>query len=271
MKELSSEEIKNRSLGMLKQLDVFCREHHINYSLGEGTLLGAIRHKGFIPWDDDIDVIMCREDYERFICEYNKKKTDGDSRVISIHNDNNWHKLFSRLVDTTTVVQFEAFEQQVLDHHGLWIDILPIDNAPTNLEPLIKMVKKIRRLYNLEVLRIYPAHKNPIIRFIKKVICVLLRLLPPNYFSKRAELVLKQYSSIHTKKKGFFSCIWHDPYIFSASVFDEYVEADFEGNIFSIAKGYDEYLRAQYGDYMVLPPVEKRVADHHPYKAYYLS
>lgn len=100
-KLLTLQETREIQLKLLLYFDKYCRENNFNYSLGEGTLIGAVRHKGFIPWDDDIDLLMLREDYELFIKTYK-----GEYRLINYHTEKRWRDCFSRLSDESTFVKY---------------------------------------------------------------------------------------------------------------------------------------------------------------------
>lgn len=263
--EIPFEESRRLMFEILKDIDAFCRKEHINYSLGEGSLIGAVRHHGMIPWDDDMDILMLRNDYERFLSTYKSQKY-----VIKRYDYdlNLWLHLFIKIIDPRTIVRNNETGDEP---YGLWVSIIPIDNAPDTEEQLREMTNSICRYSRLFSLRNKFSWSNDR-RFIRNVLVWMLRVpllvFPKDYWHRKAERVLKSYNHLKTARRGQFAIWWHDPWVCSSSVFDEYIEVDFEGEKFLIIKGYDEYLRCQYGDYMQLPPEEKRIPKHE-YTAYW--
>lgn len=257
MREVTFEESRKIQLDILVYLDDYCKKNGFNYSLGEGTLIGAIRHKGFIPWDDDIDLLMPREDYDRFIKTYK-----GKYRLVSLETEKRWRSCYSRLTDERTLVKFR---NPNLNYHGIWISVFPIDSFPDNDSEWEKMKKKIgiymKMAYTKEC---YWSDEVPLkrnlVRFLAKM---MLSPISFNFIGKRLESFLKHYDKQSTKRKGLLACLWDDYWVCDAKAFDGYDEAMFEGHYFPVIKGYDTYLTCQYGDYMTLPPEEERVPRHH--------
>ena len=262
MREVTFEESRKIQLDILKYFDDWCKKHDLHYSLGEGTLIGAIRHKGFIPWDDDIDLLMPRKDYDEFVNTYK-----GKYRLISLKTEKRWWSCYSRLTDERTFVEFE---HPHYNYHGLWISLLPIDNYPDDEERWIVARKKIEKY--LQLARIRDAFWNDKVSFIRNVIKYpsKLLLLPwsRNHFGYQCQEILKSFNGEQTKRKGQMACLWHNPWVFDADLINGFVDVVFEGHKFPALMGYDAYLRCQYGDYMQLPPEEKRVPKH-DYIAYW--
>ena len=126
MIEIPLEELKSRQLEILTRIDKFCTEHNIQYSLAFGTLLGAIRHKGYIPWDDDIDIMMLRSDYNRFISLF----YDEQLRVLSIENESRYILPFAKVVDNNSILIEQSTMELPL---GIYVDIFPVDNIPDDI------------------------------------------------------------------------------------------------------------------------------------------
>lgn len=129
MKEIDITELKRIQVDILKHVDEFCREKGIKYSLYAGTLLGAVRHRGFIPWDDDIDIMMKRSDYERFFKEYSKED-HSNYQAQEFRFDTNYHYPFGKVTDTRTILREEVLDPY--ENLGVYIDVFPIENLPNN-------------------------------------------------------------------------------------------------------------------------------------------
>lgn len=257
MREVTFEESRKIQLDILIYFDEWCKQHDLHYSLGEGTMIGAIRHNGFIPWDDDLDLLMPRKDYNKFVETY-----DGKYRLISLKTDKRWWSCYSRLTDERTIVKFR---NPNLNYHGLWIAILPVDNFPDNDMEWKKMKKKINIYMKMGGIKECRwSDRVSLIRNLARF-AVKFMILPVsfNFIGKRMESYIARYDNQSTKRKGLLACLWDDIWVCDAKAFDGYEDVLFEGKYFPVIKGYDTYLTCQYGDYMTLPPEEDRVPRHH--------
>ena len=192
MKELSLEEIKQVELEILHYIDKVCKENGITYYLDCGTLLGAVRHQGFIPWDDDIDILVPRKDYEKL---FGILKDDNCYKMIWYKNSPNYPLPYAKVCDCSTITE-EREDQKVKTNYGVFVDIFPLDNYPDS-----KIVREmyILRLKMNRLLWAYAAypHKNNSIR---NVVCnVLVRYKKPQYYAERINKIVSKYGRHNTK------------------------------------------------------------------------
>ena len=266
MRELSTNEMIEVQLGMLKDIDSFCKTNHIDYTLDGGTLIGAVRHHGMIPWDDDIDIMMVREEYDKFVSSYHSDKyvlKTYDYRLES------W-LLATRVVDPRTAVFFNNNATE--SPHGIWVTIFPIDNAPDSdffLKLKVWRIRICKRLFEARNFfwRPYASVTKNLAAFFLH--CMVF-YFPRDYWQKKAEKAIRWFNDRKTERKGFFAMWQGAPWTCSAEAYSRYIDWDFDGLQIRILQGYDEYLTCQYGDYMTLPPVEERIPKH-DYKAFLLD
>lgn len=258
MKKINLETLKKLQLDILEFVDKFCREKNINYWLNCGTLLGAIRHKGYIPWDDDVDLGMLRDDYDKFRKEFNE--SSDRYKFVCIENSPNFYVPFGKVCDTKTVL-YEPDEKGFKS--SVCIDVFVYDNAPDDDLALNKMFDKrdrLRRAYYLQ----NGQNSNNGSGF-KKIAKKMRYFFYKHFFSKRflQKLIInsKKYSNKETSRVGNFT--GYDRMSCDKKVFSSFIDVEFEGRYFKAPVGYDEWLKSYYGDYMKLPPEEKRVSHHH--------
>jgi lipopolysaccharide cholinephosphotransferase len=269
--ELSDEnlaKLKKVLFGMLKDFKNICEILNIDYSLAGGTMLGAVRHKGFIPWDDDIDVLVKRKDIDK-IKEYVDKNLSDKYYLLSLKYNNSNYLFFKLCLKGTDYS--EILKSGTNESEPIFIDIFPIDNIVNN-----KFSRKMRGLgtrlgigmYRDRMLAKYPAkvivEKSKTNRDMKKLLNkikffgVLSHLMPLEFWRKLA-LHSVEYKNDKSTYQGIPTAIGYTREMFPRGFFDEYIDAEFEGEKFKILKNYKQYLTNLYGPtYMTPPPENKR-------------
>ena len=267
MKELSLEEIKTVEFELLTAFDSFCKRNDIRYFLSNGTLLGAVKYKGFIPWDDDIDVLVPREDYDRMIGLF---RDDNRYQLFAFEKNDKYRYPFAKLCDMTTRKEEENIDNGV--DLGVDIDIFPLDVWSGDIESAEKEAIYINR--NMSFLSFAKSKKSislsTIKRFIKKIIMIFCKMLGSRYFIKNIIKASRRKKGSSSQFVGCKSwCIYGKREIIPISAFESVVDVEFEGAVFPAPIGYDVYLRSLYGNYHEDPSVEKQKT-HHSFAAYRL-
>lgn len=240
---------------LLREFDRVCRQLDIRYVLFAGTLLGSVRHKGFIPWDDDLDVLMPREDYERLMREADHV-LDRQRFYLQKEFSEHWPMFFSklRLHNTTCLEKYHPKDPMI--HQGIYIDIFPCDNAAKT-----EIGRKFQFLCSKVVIakaldrRGYETDSKK-----KKLFMALCRLLPGKLFHKLAIRGSGDSRMVHT---FFAAASDYHKNVYNRELFEEIISGSFEDGEFPIPKEYDLLLTQLYGDWRTLPPEEERVCKQH--------
>lgn len=264
MRKISTENLKKIELEMLIYLDQLCKKENLRYYICGGTLLGAVRHKGFIPWDDDIDVVMPRPDYQKLIDQW---KDDERYRLLS-ERDRGYYYNFAKLVDKRTTLK--ELKEKPLEGLGVYLDIFPLDGMPEEESARMEHFQELDRLrHQVTVFSRFP-------HFRKNVFCILqdtgiwlvnmCKSLPDA--QKRLLDAALQYPYDESKYIYSPGGAYGAKDIFPQSWFEGTVPLEFEGAMVEAPAEYEKYLRQLYGDYMQLPPEAERVS-HHRFIAQY--
>lgn len=271
MKQLSFEELRHIELNMLKELDRICKKHHLVYSLAFGTCLGAERHRGFIPWDDDIDVYMPRDDYEKLATILPEENT---VYRLASYRDGESPNAFFKLVDPRTLI-YEGFLGKRFPE-AVWIDIFPLDRIVPD-SPAVKATLRKRKLLNIlrgTIVTDISTGANAAVRLVKKVICPLARHLDYIKVCRRIDELAKQTTTASGAdnslpyNEGYFGELIAGGRIVKASLLFPTSPTQFESHEFEGPAQSERYLEQIYGDWRQLPPKSQQVP--HFVEAYWL-
>lgn len=283
MKELSIDDMKSIELNILKDVANFCDENNIRYYLCGGTLLGAVRHQGFIPWDDDMDIAMPRPDYEKFLKTYNHQNQRYE--VNGIENNHSWHFTFARVEDKCTVLYEKTLKKKYWKRH-VFVDVFPLDGIPDDPKDENRFMREQDLLgiitnasaFGFHSSRHYSDSKKANVslrnfcRTVLKYFAILLFSgVNTQKVIRRVNQNSKKYEYGKTKSVGITVSVWNRHFEQSSTAsFAQRTKFKFEDGEFWGPKGYDEYLTKTYGDYMT-PPPQKNQVTHHSFKAYLIK
>ena len=273
MKEMTIREIQDVSLELLLDVHSFCKENNINYTLYGGTMIGAVRHGGFIPWDDDIDVAMPRPDYERFISSFQSKR----GYKLFASGTKECYLAFSRLCEMEKTLVTEDRLPWCSQQTGVWIDIFPLDGAPDDEKEAERSIRKMRRnwmkcCYARSAQSPYSAAPTAF----KKIKLAYKKLFLNNKFRNIHSINKKFIQDCQRIKWGETNHFCN--YAFITFGMREYIPMEdnrttinfsFEGTEMPVCNGYDHLMRHKYGDYMQLPPENEREPRHNLCKFYW--
>jgi lipopolysaccharide cholinephosphotransferase len=246
--------------GILKEVADICDKYGIKYFLDAGTLIGAVRHKGFIPWDDDIDIGMLREDYRKFLSII--KDELPEHLFLQTHENDLYYDIYQvpcKIRYNNTLFIEEKIVENPKMHNGLFIDILPYDSLPKK-----KWVYTIQRKISNFILRSFVrcreipeklTFKNKLTHFIYKIV---VKIFSTQRRQKLFDFLIN-WNDINSEYMGYGVDTTWSEYIYKKKDFFDLIKVEFEGEYFYAPKNYDAVLTQLYGDYMTLPKEEDRV------------
>ena len=268
---MSLKEVQEISLNILKDVHRFCEKNEIAYTLYGGTMIGAIRHKGFIPWDDDIDIAMPRRDYERFCNTYRSK---SGYRVFHAGNSD-CILTFARVCEVKETIAFYPQSPWIKEKVGVWIDVFPLDDAPDDVAiveaHINTLIKQMRRLYLHRQANASFCSEGSVVWNVKLLVKKLLKRF---WWEKPSRIVEKYINNCRSFENA--SCCHFCNFSYTGFGIKEYqlkedfkstLSVPFEDSYFCCANGYDRIMRTKYGDYMTIPPKEQQRV--HPMNCYW--
>jgi len=267
-------EIRQLQLDVLIELDAICKKENLRYSLARGTLIGAVKYSGFIPWDDDIDIMMPRPDYEQLI-KYCENNTNDIFELYSIDTHMDYGYLFGKACHKNTVL-IEYDDKYSRCHLGVCVDIFPVDGVGNDYK---KASKRLNKIEVDKALLFYSYIKNFnqylvetnssfFLYPIKYMMFFISKVLNRSKLEKRINKRYSQYSFYNSKYCACISRNSSSNEIYEVSNFFDMKELYFEKHKFSVINNYEIYLKNIYGNIDIEPPKVLQVP-HHNFEAYY--
>lgn len=258
MKQLTEKENRSAMMEILFFVDQICKRNNINYTLYGGTLLGAVRNGGFIPRDDDIDIAMTRKNYDKFVSIMLEEK--GRYQIMAYFTTPSTKNItFIKVIDTFIKVEYSGIKNSEKEY--LWIDVFPIDTVSENKKTRMRINYRIWFCLSLIWCR---RTTNP--STLQSLIKYFFIFIKDNWLLSCIDRHKNWSENCHFVNDLTSSRALKNDRLYSKNLFENFTSIMFEGHSFPCVKNYDEYLKITYGDYMQLPPEEKRI--NHTYKAY---
>ncbi len=262
MEQAMLQKVHTVQMALLREVARVCRENEIQWFLCCGTLLGAVRHQGFIPWDDDVDIGMLRQDYEKF-CRLAPSKMDSRFCVQSWYTEPEYPLPFAKVRMRNTLYVEE--KSAVFQENGFYVDVFPFDNGPDGEQEQINHGKKLNDLFRRKLMKsgYRPWIEQDRVNWVKRI-----GYLPYVWMARRdtQQALAQQYDALAVSlPEGHLVCrqrgLRHLE-CYPREWFQETVPHSFEGEQFPVPVHYHDILTAQFGDYMTPPPKEKRENRH---------
>lgn len=267
MRKITLEENRKYQIDILDSIDAYCKENNLRYFLIAGTLLGAVRHQGYIPWDDDIDIVMLRDDYETFVREFN---VDGYYVVAPEISIEGYYLPYAKVCLKNTLVA-EA-TKTMTTKLGINVDVFPIDTVPDDNKARKKQLDRIKRYRS--ILDVIDTPVSPNRSWYRNVLLSILQFVFLPISPQKAVSKIVMLSKIYNSEKSFLcgEIAWGcgEREIVNREVFSDIEQLYFEGKLYYCPIGWDEWLSKRYGEYMKLPPLEQQKT-HHDCNAYILN
>lgn len=256
---------------LLQEFHNMCAQHNLKYSLSFGTMLGAVRHGGMIPWDDDIDLCMPRDDYEKLCNIYADTNCKDRYQFISNHTHPEIKTKIGYFIDYTTVTETAG---NMPDYYGIHIDIDPVDVIPADKKLQQRLLAKLKRAHFVVRMKdLHPQTVHGVKRLARQIVQLLFAPISSQKAIERLHKIAASYRHIPEEQREYASCVMDPGNIafFPYSVTKEYATYTYENNQYQGFKDYDSFLNALYGDYMTPPPKDKQVRLEHKWVHYYIK
>ena len=254
MNKIEKKELRNIMVDLMTTIDIVSKKNSIKYIMGGGTLIGAVRHKGFIRWDDDIDIFVPRKDYDRLLLLL-KNQNDVDWLSVIDENTEGYFQPFAKVVDNRTIIKSKS---SILKH-GVWVDVFPMENVPDDEDDRKKFLRRCQyyRALLLSMLTDFSGVQFGTKKLLKVFLFLIARSIGRKRLLDMAMKYMQKYNCTETKNM----CITWSPYgreYVEKEMMDNIIDLDFEGRRFMAPAAYDKLLRRTFGNYMELPPENKR-------------
>lgn len=256
LRTIDDDEARRLMLELLIAFAQYCDENGLRYFLAYGTLLGAVRHKGYIPWDNDVDVVMPRPDYDKLLGLVKEKPIADYIDCLDYREVKTFP--FAKLVDNRTVLREYFYVTE--ESSGIYCDVFPLDGYPDDTAQQQNIIKKAKHGKNMFKFANYRFNvgKKPAIRIIKNILYPISRLFSNEKICTKLNLLCKDYDFDKSETVGNIVWGFYDKELGLKREYFDIEHGEFEGHTFNIPKNYDKVLTALYGDYMKLPPENER-------------